>query len=75
MTAIRLMLGGLNQIARDRRFAECLAGFQPVQPFHQHEPVAIAPHQDRGFLPVLQDILASSWTVAGLSVARRFTGT
>src|SRR4029077_2593630 len=38
-------------------FAELLAGFQPVEAFHQHEPVAIPPYHDRGLLAVLQNAL------------------
>src|SRR4249919_629549 len=47
----------LHEVAENGFFAELLAGFQPVEAFHQHEPVAIPPYHDRGLLAVLQNAL------------------
>src|SRR3981189_1793012 len=52
-----LMFCRLHQISDDRLLAQRLAGFQTVQALHQHETVAVAPHQDRTLLPGLQDAL------------------
>jgi len=57
---VALMFGCLHQISDDRLFAQCLAGFQPVQAFHQHETVAVAPHQDGTLLPGLQNALGEA---------------
>src|SRR3981189_2637572 len=52
-----LMFCRLHQISDDRLLAQRLAGFQTVQALHQHETVAVAPHQDRALLPGLENAL------------------
>lgn len=42
-----LMLRGLDEVSEDGLFAQRHARFQPMQPFHENEPLAIAPDQDR----------------------------
>src|SRR5262249_36361873 len=41
---------GLHEISDDRVLAQLLARFQPMQPFHQDETLAVLPHQNRGLL-------------------------
>jgi hypothetical protein len=64
----------LHQKADDGRFAQLSACFQPVQPFHQDETVAVAPHQDRRLLTVplnaLRDLVDVFWIKGGSSLGR-----
>src|SRR5450631_3659801 len=48
------MFLGLDEVSEDGFLAQRLAGFQPVQTVHEDEAVAVAAHQDGGFLPALQ---------------------
>ncbi len=43
-----LMLPDLDQDSHDRRFAERLARFQPMEAFDEDEALAVATHHDRG---------------------------
>jgi hypothetical protein len=60
------MFLGLNEISDDRFFAQRLAGFQAVQPMHEDETIAVAPHQNGGFLPALQHALGNLLDYLGL---------
>jgi hypothetical protein len=37
------VLLGLNEVSVDRVFAQCLAGFEPMQTSYKDEAIAIAP--------------------------------
>src|SRR5215475_8041599 len=51
------VLSRRHDVADNGCFTECLAGFQPMQPFHQHVAFAIAADQDGRLLPDLKDAL------------------
>jgi hypothetical protein len=51
------MLTSLNEVGGDRRPAESLAGFQPMQAFDQNKPLAVGSHENRRLLPLLHDAL------------------
>ena len=59
----------LHEIAGDRRLAQLLACFQPVQPFHQHEAITVLTYQDRALLADLQDAFGDRLSL--LRVERR----
>jgi hypothetical protein len=44
------MLTSLNEVGGDRRLAESLAGFQPMQAFDQNKPFAVGSHENRRLL-------------------------
>jgi len=52
-----LMLLGLDDISEDRRLAQGLACFEPVQSVDQHKTIAVAPDQDWRLLPDFQHAL------------------
>ena len=47
----------LDKVAQNGLFSQLPACFQAVEPFHQDEPIAIAPHQNRYLLAQLQNAL------------------
>jgi hypothetical protein len=49
--------------------------FEAMQTVYEDEAITIAPHQDGCLLSDSRILCAISWTVSGLSVARRFIGT
>src|SRR4029450_11080266 len=56
----------LHEIAEDGLFAQLLACLQTMQPFYQHETVAVLPHQDRALLADLQDTLGDLLRLLGI---------
>jgi hypothetical protein len=75
MTSKPLVQTRLHEVAENGFFAELLAGFQPVEPFHQHEPVAIRRTMIGVCWPSFKMLSAISRALATSSVARRFAGT
>ncbi len=53
------MFGGLHQISEDRRLAERLGGFEPVQPFDQDIACAVQSDQDRRLLAFVEHALGN----------------
>src|SRR5262245_2254115 len=68
---IKSVLSRRHDVADNGCFTECLAGFQPMQPFHQHVAFAIAADQDGRLLPDLKDALGDLGH--GLGLERRTT--
>src|SRR5712671_155996 len=64
-----LMQSRLDEVAENSVLAQLLAGFQPMQTFHQHEALAVAADQDRGLLADLQ--YARSDLLCLLGIERR----
>jgi hypothetical protein len=56
------MLASLDQVSGDRCLPECLAGFQPMQPFNEDKPLAIRPHENGRFLSFRQHALCQGAT-------------
>jgi hypothetical protein len=69
------VLLGLDEVSVDRLFAQCLARFEAMQTVYEDEAITIAPNQDGRLLSNFKQPCAISWTVSGLSVARRLIGT
>jgi len=63
------MLSRIDQISEDGRLTQGLARFETVQPFHQHETIAIAAQQDRSLLADLQNAFGN--LLNSLHVKRR----
>jgi hypothetical protein len=62
------MLTSLNEVGGDRRLAESLAGFQPMQAFDQNKPFAVGSHENRRLLPFSMMLSARAATFCGSSV-------
>jgi hypothetical protein len=65
------MLSRIDQISKDARFTQCLAGFEAVQTFDQHEAISIAAQQDWCPLTGLQNAFGN--LLNDLEIERRST--
>src|SRR4051794_10542817 len=66
------VLSRVDEITEDIDLAELLAGFEPLQPLHQNETIAVAPHQDRRLLAELHDALGKLVDRRGLEFGAAF---